>query len=86
MGVSLPGERTRWRCGRCGNLTRFDVVRSRRLAEYWHFALGGDAAIESSEVLREVVESVTCRWCGASDAIELVPRPDAGGPTSEPDR
>lgn len=84
MSVALPDETNRWRCGRCGNLTRFDVVRSRRTSEYWHFDLSGDAAVESSELLREVVEQVRCRWCGADDSIELVARPDAGGPDSEP--
>lgn len=86
MAVGLPSDDTRWRCTRCGNLTRFDVVRSRRTAEYWHFDLGGEARVEATELLREVVEQVTCRWCGADDAIELVPRPDAGGPSEEPAR
>ena len=86
MAISLPGETTRWRCAGCGNLTRFDVVRSRRTSEYWHFDLGGDVEVESSELLREVIEQVACRWCGADDAIELVARPDAGGPSEEPVR
>lgn len=83
MSVGLPGEQTRWRCSRCGNLTRFDVIRSRRTKEYWHFELGGESAVESSELLREVLEQVICRWCGADDSIEIVARPDAGGPTEE---
>ena len=33
---------TRWRCGRYGDLTRFDVVRSSRVREYWHLDLGGE--------------------------------------------
>lgn len=86
MAVALPGDTSRWRCARCGNLTRFDVVRSRRTSEYWHFDLGGDVAVESSELLREVVEQVICRWCGADDSIELVARPDSGGPSEEPAR
>lgn len=86
MAVGLPGDDTRWRCSRCGNLTRFDVVRSRRTSEYWHLELSGEPAIESSELLREVIEQVTCRWCGAADAVELVLRPDAGGPSEEPAR
>ena len=28
--LALPGPDQRWRCGGCGNLTRFDVARSRR--------------------------------------------------------
>jgi hypothetical protein len=70
----LPGSDQRWRCGGCGNLTRFDVVWSRRSVEFWHVDLAGDAVVEDTEVRGEAVESVTCRWCGRSDAIELVPR------------
>lgn len=62
---------TRYRCRGCGNLTRFDVVASRRTREFHHFTVGGDLDIESVELLAETVEQVVCRWCGASDeAIE----------------
>ncbi len=74
MSVALPGPHQRWRCGGCGNLTRFDVARSRRTNEFWHFDLAGDHRVEDSELREEIVESVTCRWCGRSDAIELVDR------------
>lgn len=77
MSISIPSATTRWRCRQCGNLTRFDVVRSRRTKEYWHFDLSGDAVVESSETVREIVESVTCRWCNAQDSIELIERPDS---------
>lgn len=61
----------RYRCGACGNLTRFDVTVSRRVREFRHFTMGGDVEVESVEVLEEQVESVECRWCRASgDAIE----------------
>jgi hypothetical protein len=65
---------TRYRCRACGNLTRFDVVATRRTRAYHHFSVGGDLEIEDETVLDEHVESVECRWCGASgDAIESVP-------------
>ena len=56
------------------------MVRTRRTAEYWHVDLAGRAQVESVQELDEKVASVTCRWCGRSDAIELVPRTagDAG--------
>lgn len=47
--------------------------------------MAGDHQIESSEVASELVEAVTCRWCGATDEIEHVLRPAAGGPSKEPD-
>ena len=72
----LPDPTQRWRCGGCGNLTRFDLTRTRRTSEYWHFDLAGDPVVEETEVLEESVGSVTCRWCGRSDAIELVARAD----------
>ncbi len=82
MAATLPGASSRWRCGGCGNLTRFDVSRTRRTTEYWHFDLAGDHEVEETHVVDEVVEQVTCRWCGRSDVIELVSRAeaDAAGP------
>ena len=77
MTVALPGAHQRWRCSGCGNLTRFDVSRSRRTAEFWHFDLAGDHVVEETQVLDEVVDSVTCRWCGRTDAIEVVERAGA---------
>jgi hypothetical protein len=69
----LDGD-VRFRCKACGNLTRFDVVRRARTREFWHFSLGGEATVEETETLEETVETVQCRWCGASDQIEQVPR------------
>jgi hypothetical protein len=82
VAATLPDAHTRWRCGGCGNLTRFDVLRSRRTREFWHFDLAGDHEVEDTDVESEVVEQVSCRWCGRSDAIELVSRAeaDATGP------
>lgn len=63
----------RYRCQACGNLTRFDVEVTRRTRAFWHYTVGGDLAVEDEAVLDEVVEAVTCRWCGAAgDAIETV--------------
>lgn len=72
-----PDVQTRWRCRGCGNLTRFDVTRTRRTTEFWHFDLAGDHEVEDLTVEQESVELVTCRWCGRSDAIELVSRAEA---------
>ena len=77
MSTALPDGSQRWRCAGCGNLTRFDVRRTRRTAEFWHFDLAGDHAVEEEQVHDEQVESVTCRWCGRDDAIELVDRTEA---------
>ena len=67
----------RYRCLSCGNLTRFDVVSTRRTRAFWHFTLGGEHAIDEEEILDETVESVTCRWCGKSSAIEVFEEPGA---------
>ena len=77
MTVALPEPHQRWRCGGCGNLTRFDVTRTRRTTEFWHFDLAGDHRVEETELREEKVEQVACRWCGRTDAIELVDRNDA---------
>ena len=57
---------------------RFDVTRTRRTTEFWHFDLAGDHVVEEETVREESVESVSCRWCGRDDAIELVARNEAG--------
>ena len=81
--LRVPGEGERWRCAGCGNLTRFDVTRTRRTTDYWHVDLAGEARVEEQKVLAETLESVSCRWCGRSDAIEVVDRADADA-TSDP--
>ena len=75
----MPTATTRWRCSRCGNLTRFDVIRSTRAREYVHLDLAGEPVVEEREVLEESVESVRCRWCDATNSVELVPRPEGTG-------
>ena len=72
--TALPDDTTRWRCAGCGNLTRFDVTRTRRTTEYWHFDLAGSFVVEDVDLRAETLELVSCRWCGRSDAIESVPR------------
>jgi hypothetical protein len=69
---------TRYRCAACGNLTRFDVTTTSRTRAYHHYSLSGDLSVEDPEVLSEVVESVSCRWCGSGRAVEVLP--DAGPP------
>ncbi len=78
MNVPVPTATTRWRCAACGNLTRFDVTRSSRVVEYVHLDLAGQPRVEDRTVVDDVVEQVRCRWCDATDRIELVPRTDAG--------
>jgi hypothetical protein len=77
MSAALPDENARWRCTACGNLTRFDVVRTTRTREYVHADLSGEQRVEEREVLSDTVEQVTCRWCSGVNTIELVPRPSA---------
>jgi hypothetical protein len=67
----------RFRCEACGNVTRFDVVASARTRRFHHFDLGGASTIEEEEVLSERIESVSCRWCGRDDAVQVEPAPSA---------
>ena len=83
MPVPAPGPTTRWRCTACGNLTRFDAVRVVRSRDYLHADLAGEQAVEEREILSEVVEHVTCRWCNAQDLVEIVPRPASPGEVAE---
>ena len=59
---------TRYRCEGCGNVTRFDVVATRRTRAFHHYTIGGDLEIEDEDLLDERIEQVTCRWCGATGA------------------
>jgi DNA-directed RNA polymerase subunit RPC12/RpoP len=67
----------RYRCAACGNLTRFDVTMTRRTRAFHHFSLGGELTVEEEQVLSEVVEDVSCRWCGSRGEVEEVPAPGA---------
>jgi DNA-directed RNA polymerase subunit RPC12/RpoP len=74
-GYREPVTTTRYRCAACGNLTRFDVTITRRTRAFHHFTLGGDLQVEDEEVLSEVVEDVSCRWCGSGRSVEVVAEP-----------
>lgn len=63
----------RYRCELCGNLTRFDVVESKRTRSFYHYSIGGILRVESEEVLEGQVEEVVCRWCNSSDRVIEVP-------------
>ena len=69
---SAAAEAVRYRCAACGNLTRFNVVTTRRTSAFHHFSVGGDLTVEDVEVLDESVEEVTCRWCGNGNAVEVL--------------
>ena len=67
----------RYRCDACGNVTRFDVLSSRRTRAFHHYTIGGDLEIEEEDVLEERIEQVTCRWCNASgEKISIEPHDD----------
>lgn len=65
-------SRTRYRCGTCGNVTRFTVTTTRRTRAFHHFTVGGELSVEDEEVLDESVDDVTCRWCGTGAGVEEV--------------
>jgi ribosomal protein S27E len=73
-----PATPTRYRCDGCGNVTRFDVVATAKTRRFAHYNLAGDVTIEEETVLDETVESVTCHWCGRSDAISTEHGPSGG--------
>lgn len=56
----------RYRCAACGNVTRFDVVATRRTRAFHHYTIGGDLEIEEEDVIEERIEEVRCRWCGGA--------------------
>ena len=70
--TSAAADVVRYRCAACGNLTRFDVMTTRRTRAFHHYSVGGELTIEDVEVLDEAVEAVTCRWCGNGGAVEVI--------------
>lgn len=60
----------RFRCGACGNLTRFDVTTTRQTRGFFHYTLGGELQVEEEQILSEVVDEVSCRWCGNGASVE----------------
>ena len=76
----------RYRCTACGNVTRFDVIATRRTRAFHHYSIAGDLEIEDEEVLDERIEQVTCRWCnGSGSAIELLSAGEAALADGTPD-
>jgi len=75
----VESGQVRYRCGACGNLTRFDVVTTRRTRAFHHYSLGGELSIDDEQVLAETVEDVSCRWCGSGTAVERMAGGEAGG-------
>ena len=79
-GPGGVAPRRRYRCSACGNLTRFDVVTTRRTRAYHHYSLGGELSVDDEQVLAETVEEVSCRWCGTGTTVEPVAADDPQGP------
>jgi hypothetical protein len=74
---------SRYRCNACGNLTRFDVVATRKTKSFHHYSVGGDLQVEDEVLLDEQIEQVTCRWCGSPKAIEEIPADAAESDVAE---
>lgn len=65
---------TRYRCVTCGNMTRFEIVVTRRTKESHNITVNGVRETAEFEMISETVEEVLCSWCGRGDAVsELGP-------------
>jgi hypothetical protein len=60
----------RYRCGTCGNLTRFEVVMTRRVREIHHIGVDGTPVAHRPQIVAEAVEQVICGWCEQHDRVE----------------
>jgi hypothetical protein len=58
------------------------VTQTRRTRAFHHYTIGGELSVEDLEVLSEVVEEVSCRWCGSARSVSVVEE-DAGGLVGE---
>lgn len=72
LGTLRRVTATRYRCNNCGNLTRFDVVQTKRTRAFHHFSVGGELTVEDEELLASEVESVSCRWCNSGAGVEVI--------------
>ena len=72
MGTISAVDTPRYRCTACGNLTRFDVISTRRSRSFHHYSVGGELEVESVEVLAETIEDVSCHWCGTGTSVTTV--------------
>lgn len=45
------------------------MVSTRRTRAFHHYSVGGDLSVDNEELLDEVIESVTCRWCSSPDGV-----------------
>lgn len=61
---------TRYRCATCGNMTRFEVVVTRRVEETQRVAVNGSAGSSTSGVVAESIDEVRCGWCGDHRSID----------------
>lgn len=68
----------RYRCTACGNLTRFDVITTRRTSAFHHYTVGGELRVEEERVLEEHTDEVSCRWCGTGASVIRVTAEVAG--------
>jgi hypothetical protein len=63
---------SRYRCTACGNVTRFDVTTTRTAKAFHHYTVGGELTVEEEQVINEVIDDVSCRWCGNGTSVEVV--------------
>ena len=48
------------------------MVSTRRTTAFHHYSVGGELTVEDEQLLSEVVEEVSCRWCGTGRAVEVL--------------
>jgi hypothetical protein len=84
--LALPAKGERLRCGGCGNLTRFDVVSTRRTSAYWHYSVAGELTVEEERDLAATAEQLRCRWCGSTTQVEVIPALWAAAETGSTER
>ncbi len=72
--VGTAAAPARYRCTACGNLTRFDVVVTRRTRAFHHYSLGGELSVDDEQVLVPPSDFARAGWFTGS------PAPGATGP------
>lgn len=55
---------------------------TRTTRSFHHYTVGGELEVEEAEVLAEVVDEVSCRWCGTGASVVEYDG-SADGPSSD---
>lgn len=73
--IVLINAPQRYRCGHCGNRTRFDVIETMTIRSVIHLELSGRLTVEEQTPIVMHTPFIKCRKCAESSRIEVAQAP-----------